>query len=109
MPEMTFSQLLALCGIVLALVAAYNTIMSAVKNWREEKKRKSAPMTDLNTTVREHGEKLQRNDERLTDLEESNRIILRALMAMLSHEINGNSDEKLKASFDEIQKYLINR
>ena len=40
---------------------------------------------------------------------QSNRIIMRALMAMLSHEINGNSDEKLKASFDEIQQFLIEK
>ena len=94
---------------MLVLVGAYNTIMSAAKNYREEKKRKDAPVNTLETKVNEHEEKLKNDHERLTDLEDSNRIILRALMAMLSHEINGNSDEKLRASFDEIQKYLIQK
>ena len=57
----------------------------------------------------DHDDKLKNDHKRLNDLEESNRIIMRALMAMLSHEINGNSDEKLKASFDEIQQFLIEK
>ena len=109
MENITFGQLAGLAALVLVLVGAYNTIMSAVKNYRDEKKRKDAPVSTLETKVNEHEEKLKRDHERLTDLEDSNRIILRALMAMLSHEINGNSDDKLKDSFDEIQKYLIQK
>ena len=109
MENITFGQLAGLAALVLVLVGAYNTIMSAAKNYREEKKRKDAPVNTLETKVNEHEEKLKNDHERLTDLEDSNRIILRALMAMLSHEINGNSDEKLRASFDEIQKYLIQK
>lgn len=109
MENITFGQLAGLAALVLVLVGAYNTIMSAAKNWREEKKRKDAPVNTLETKVNEHEDKLKRDHERLTDLEDSNRIILRALMAMLSHEINGNSDDKLCASFEEIQKYLIEK
>lgn len=109
MEKITFEQLVALAAIVLILVGAYNTIMSAIKTYREEKRRKDAPVSDLETQVKKHEERLGRDHMRLNDLEESNRIIMRALMAMLSHEINGNSDEKLKASFDEMQKYLIEK
>jgi hypothetical protein len=34
---------------------------------------------------------------------------MRAVMALLSHEISGNSDDKLKASLEEIQKHLIEK
>jgi hypothetical protein len=63
----------------------------------------------LEQQVKDHGEKLKNDHERLSELEDSNRIIMRALMAMLSHEINGNSDEKLRASFDEIQNFLVEK
>ena len=109
MPDITFGQLVGLAALVLVLVGAYNTVMGAVKNYREEKKRKDAPVNTLEDTVKKHDERLAKDHERLNDLEDSNRIILRALMAMLSHEINGNSDDKLKDSFDEIQKYLIQK
>lgn len=106
---LTYEQVIGLFAAALVLVGAYNTIMSAIKTYREEKRRKDAPVSDLETQVKKHEERLGRDHVRLNDLEESNRIIMRALMAMLSHEINGNSDEKLKASFDEIQQFLIDK
>ena len=109
MSDITFGQLAGLAALVLVLVGAYNTIMNAVKNYRDEKSRKDKPVSTLEAKVNDHEERLARDGRRINDLEESNRIIMRALMAMLSHEINGNSDEKLKASFDEIQKYLIEK
>ena len=109
MENITFGQLVGLAAVVLVLVAAYNTVMTAVKNYREEKARKDKPVSTLETKVNDHEERLDRDHKRLNDLEESNRIIMRALMAMLSHEINGNSDDKLRASFDEMQQFLIDR
>ena len=109
MENITFGQLAGLAALVLVLVAAYNTIMTAVKNYREEKSRKDKPVSTLETKVNDHEERLDRDHKRLNELEESNRIIMRALMAMLSHEINGNSDDKLRASFDEMQQFLIDR
>ena len=109
MATVTFEQLVGLMAVALVLIGAYNTIMSAIKTHREEKRRKDAPVNTLEEQVKEHEGKLKRDHERLTDLEDSNRIIMRALMALLSHEINDNSDDKLKASYDEIQAFLIEK
>lgn len=109
MQNITFEQLVGLMAVALVLIGAYNTIMGAVKTHREEKKRKDAPVNNLEEQVKEHEDKLKRDHERLNELENGNRIMMRAMMAMLSHEINGNSDDKLKASLDEIQKFLIEK
>lgn len=109
MDGITFEQLRNFVIVVLVMVGAYNAIMTAYKNWRDEKKRKAQPVSTLEAVVADHSEKLKRDHERLNELEDGNRIIMRALMALLSHDINGNSDDKLKASFDEIQKYLIEK
>jgi len=106
---LTFEQLVGTVAVILLLVGIYNTVMTAIKNAREEKKRRSEPVNTLEDTVKDHDEKLKRDHERLTDLENSNRVMMRAMMALLSHEINGNSDDKLKASLDEIQQYLIRK
>ena len=109
MPNVTFEQLVGLLALTLVLIGAYNTIMSAIKTAREEKKRKDAPVNTLEQTVSEHEQKLKRDHERLNNLEEANRIQMRALMAMLHHEIDGNSTDGLKQSYEEIQKYLIEK
>ena len=109
MENITFEQLVMLAVVVLVLVGAYNTIMTAVKTHREETKRRNAPVNNLETTVQKHDERLRNDHERLTDLEKANRIQMRALMAMLHHEIDGNSVDGLKQSYDEIQQYLIEK
>ena len=106
---LSFEQLVGTVAVVLLLVGVYNTIMSAIKNAREEKRLREQPVNTLEHTVDDHTKKLQNDHERITQLEESNRIIMRALMAVMSHEVNGNSTEKLQTSMDEIQKFLIER
>jgi hypothetical protein len=106
---LTFEQLIGAVAITLVLIGAYNTIMGAIKTHREEEKRKNAPVNTLEETVRKHDERLQRDHKRLNDLEEANRIQMRAQMAILHHEIDGNSTDGLKQSYDEIQKYLIEK
>lgn len=114
--DLTFGGLIGAAAIILLLIGIYNVIMTALKNWREEKKRKNAPVEKLETgatnmleTLKAHDQMIQSDRERLTTLEEQQRIMLRALMAMLSHEINGNSTEKLSASVSEIQDFLIKK
>lgn len=107
--DITFEKLVGLMVVALVLIGAYNTIMTAIKTHREEKKRKDAPVNTLESTVKEHDERLKNDHERLTDLEKANRIQMRALMAMLHHEIDGNSVDGLKQSYDEIQQYLIDK
>ena len=106
---LSFEQLVGTVAVVLLLVGVYNTIMSAIKNAREEKRLREQPVNTLESTVEDHSEKLKNDHERITQLEESNRIIMRALMAVMSHEVNGNSTEKLQKSMDEIQQFLIER
>lgn len=109
MQNVTFEQLVGLLAVALVLIGAYNTIMGAIKTHREEQKRRNAPVNTLEETVKKHDERLERDHERLNDLEEANRIQMRALMAMLHHEIDGNSVDGLRRSYDEIQKYLIEK
>ena len=109
MADITFEKLVGLMVVALVLIGAYNTIMTAIKTHREETKRRNAPVDNLETTVQKHDERLKNDHERLTDLEKANRIQMRALMAMLHHEIDGNSTDGLKKSYDEIQQYLIDK
>ncbi len=48
-------------------------------------------------------------EDRITDMGRQSTIMLRGVRALLSHEVNGNSTDKLKSSMTEIDDYLINR
>lgn len=114
--DLTFGKLILAVAIILLLIGIYNVIMSAVKTWREEQKRKKAPIEKLENgtismkdEIKTHSQMIQEDRERLSSLEEQQRIMLRAMMAMLSHELNGNDVQKLRDSVSEINDFLIKK
>ena len=106
---LTFGAIMIFLAVLLLFVDVYIKISTAIKTYREEKNRKERPVTTLEEQVKTHEEKLKNDHERLKELEDGNRIMMRAMMAILSHDINGNSTDSLKKSLEEIQKYLIDK
>lgn len=116
MEQLTFQQLVGAVAVILVLLGAYNTIMGAIKTHREEKRLRDSPVVKLQERVDRHDELLQKDKDRLDametrmqDMGEQSTIMLRGVLALLSHEINGNSTDKLKDSMTEINDYLIRR
>ena len=114
--DITFEQLIGLAVVIVVLTGAYNTIMTAIKNRIEAKKRHYAPVDTLTARVDGHDKMLANDKRRLEDMDERLSILktesamtLKGVRALLSHEINGNSDDKLKESYDNIDNYLINK
>lgn len=90
--------LLALAGVVVLI----GNVIKTFKDWRK-------PHDNLNEWKRNVDDKLDADNERLKSMEDGNKVICRGILALLSHEINGNSDDKLRASQTEITNYLIDR
>lgn len=114
--DITFQQIIGLLAVVLVLLGAYNVIMTAIKNRREEKRLRESPMMQLKERVDRHDDLLRKDKDRIDALEaearDTNmaiRVLLRQSMAVNAHLISGNDVSKLKASSDEIQAYLTNR
>lgn len=105
MEKLTLEQIrdfvIVLAAILGFIVLVWNAI-KAVREWRK-------PADDLQSWRRDVDTKLNQDHQRLTELENGNRVVCRGILALLSHEINGNSTDKLKASQQEITDYLIDR
>jgi len=105
MGELTLTQVRDFVIVLLAILAfivLLGNFIKTIKGWKQ-------PHDDLQAWRRDVDTKLNKDNQRLNDLEEGNRVICRGILAMLSHEINGNSNDKLLASQTEITNYLINR
>ena len=114
--DVTFEQIIWMAALILLMIGIYNTVMTAVKNHMDAKRRHDAPVDTLVARVDAHDTMLandKRNieemDDRLNLLKIESAMTLKGVRALLSHEINGNSDEKLKESYDNIDNYLINK
>lgn len=113
---LTYGQLIGFIAVGLIFIEIFNAVMRAITTLRVEKKRRDEPVTTLEEKIDkqgeiigDHAEKLRRDYERLNELEDGTRIMMRALMAILSHDVSGNSIDKLKESMEEIHRFLLNR
>lgn len=94
----TSSQILGFCGLITALWGIWKIV-------KEIKK----PNEDLKAKVNKHDRLLDDDNERLKDVERSNKMILQCLLVIINHDITGNGIEKMKDCRDELQEYLINK
>lgn len=87
---------------LMAFVVLLGNVVKTIKEWRKP----AVNETDWRKSV---NEQLKDQGERIETLEEGNKHIITALIAMLSHEINGNSIDKLRAALDNLNQYLIDK
>lgn len=94
----TSEQILGFCTLVGALWATWKIV-------KEIKK----PKEDLVAKVQLHDELLKKDNERLKEMETSNKLVLQCLLIIINHDITGNGIESMKEARDELQEYLINK
>ena len=66
--------------------------------------------------VARHDEEIKDHERRIKALEAKNleqeefiKVLCNSILALISHEINGNSKDKLKDAQKELQDFLINK
>lgn len=87
---------------ILGFIVLLGNAVDKIKKWTK-------PRDDFESWRSDVDRKLNSDNDRLKSMEQGNKVISRGILALLSHEINGNSDDKLRKSHDEIQDYLIDR
>lgn len=85
---------------ILAFIVLVGNVIRTINDWRK-------PGVSEAEWRRSVDEKLDNDNTRIKHLEEGNKVKCKALMALLSHEINGNSHDKLEKALGELSDYLI--
>lgn len=74
------------------------------------------PDINRDEKLKGHDEKLDNDNRRLNELErkanetdEALQIIMKSMLALMSHSIDGNHTDELKKARDDMQEYLIRR
>ena len=87
---------------ILAFIVLLGNVVKTLKEWRK-------PGVSEAEWRRDVDGKLDNDNKRIMSLEDGNRVVCKALMALLSHEINGNSNDKLQKALSDLNNYLIER
>jgi ribulose kinase len=108
-PAIVFGAVLAVAGGISTLGNAANwlvKLVSVMKAPNAEQDRQLAELAEWRKSV---DQKLDNDNRRLNRNEDSERITQRALLALLSHGIDGNHLDQMQKAKDELQNHLISK
>ena len=99
---------IASAGII--TLGGAGTIIVALIKWAHK------PATDRDDRLKRHDEmldndnkRLNKMEERQAEMEEAQKMLMKSMLALMSHSIDGNHLEELKLARDDMQDYLIRR
>lgn len=98
--ETFFVVLLAICGAISVIGGAINLLI----NWRKESK-----ITFHDKALKDHETRIRKLEDHAKEQEGFIKVLCNSVLALVSHEINGNSIDKLKDAQKDLQDFLINR
>lgn len=103
----TFVQLL--CTAIITLGGA-GAIIASIIRWMRK------PDSDRDERLKRHDEMFNNDNKRLNELEkeqkemkEAQQVLMKSMLALMSHAIDGNHTEDLKMARDDMQEYLLRR
>ncbi len=108
-PAQIIQIILGVCGAITAVGAAIAVIAKAVSAIKAPSKKIEERLSAVEKKIEEHKGYFLKDKERLEIIEEGNKVTQRALLALLSHGIDGNDVEGMRKAKAELQDYLIAR
>ena len=114
--EEFWTLLIACCSALITISAAATIVISAIKKLKEPEDNQNKEIKSLKDEIisikaqlKIHDEYFGNDNRRLSSIEEGNRVTQKALLALMSHAINGNDVDKLKEAENSLREYLINK
>lgn len=105
----TLQGVLWACGALCSVAAAVAVIYKVFRKALEPEETQTRRIEALESQVVELKKFLATDKDRLDAVDEGNRITQEALLALLSHAINGNDIESLTKAKKDLQAYLIKK
>ena len=121
--DLSFKVLITFIAVAILGIEIYNKIYTARKNFKAQQDERSKPVRDLEARLNQYDQFFQNDKFRLEALERrldaidvemkgnkhENSIMMKMLLALTRHAIDGNNIEGLKRMSQEVQDYLTER
>lgn len=96
--EAFFTGLLAICGAVTVIYGAANAVTKIF-----------SPYKELEKKVKNYSLLFENDNNRLDELEKTNKLLLKCMFTLIDHEITGNGVENLKELRSEVRDFLVEK
>lgn len=108
---------LAICAGLVTIMTLWNLIEQRVSKTKEPTNNLEERVNllerkmdfEIKAVFERYDTMFGRDKARLDSNEEGIKVILRGLLAMMKHEIDGNHTEELKKASDDLQEYMLRR
>ena len=107
--QITPGQVIAFAAAFITLSSAFTIIFNLVTKLREPDKRRDEEIKLLKERVAILEKADRDNNDKFDNIEEGNKIIQTALLALLKHSLNGNDTVALKKAEEALENYFINK
>lgn len=115
-PTEMFTMIVAICGAIVTVAGAVTVIVKAIKQVKAPEILQNDRITACENNIADIYKKfmdydmfLKRDKKRLDKLEDGNEVVSEALLALLSHAINGNDVDGLTNAKNKLNNYLIRK
>ena len=105
----TPSQVMALCSAIVVLSGAVHVLINLFLRVSAPNKLQNSRISAVEGRLDGHDDLLKKDLERLKTLDEANRVTQKAILALLSHGIDGNDVDDLRKAKKELENYLIEK
>lgn len=94
---------------ILTLAAVVTMVVTVNKTIQKPNRDQNERLDALETWREKVDTRLEEGSQHFKDIDEGNKVTQKSLLAIMSHEINGNDIDKLKAARDELENYLTEK
>ena len=97
------------CALVSAVAGVVKIIVALIAKAKAPNEIQDKRITTLEEEMRDVHKRLEEGDTHFSVADEGNRITQEALLALMSHAINGNDVDKLREAKSKLEAYLIKK
>jgi hypothetical protein len=108
-PAQIFEIFLGICAAIVSISAATTVVIKLIQKAKAPDRKQNERLDEIEKKLKHYDTLFDNDNIRIRELEEGNRVTQQALLALLSHSINGNDTEKLTKARDDLQNYLISK
>lgn len=108
-PAQLLASILGICVGISTIAAAIGWVVKGIQAAKAPAKKVEERLSALEKQQEEYMVFFKKDKDRLDAIEEGSRVTQRAILALLSHGIDGNDIDAMKAAKKELQEYLIER
>lgn len=107
--QFTPGQIVAFAAAMITISSAIAVIINLISKLREPDKLRDEKIQQHENRILELEKANRDKDDKFNGIEEGNKIIQTALLALLKHSLNGNDTDALKKAEADLESYLINK